>query len=152
MADQLATMLIAMHVPMAIMQMMGLVAQMAIFVAHLLVGLVVGTVFAMAHDRRCVDLRLPGLQRQGAGARHAATARGRQELSRVVRGCNPCSLRNMPTVRIHPQPSARQHGDAGDGAPQLLGRDRPPCRFDDTPRAAMPPPIATRRIDHKVDA
>ena len=34
--------------------MMGLVPQIAFFVAHLLFGLVVGTVFAMAYDRRSV--------------------------------------------------------------------------------------------------
>ncbi len=39
--------------------MMGLVPQIAFFLAHLLFGLVVGTVFAMAYDRRSVGDALP---------------------------------------------------------------------------------------------
>lgn len=42
--------------------MMGLVPQIAFFLAHLLFGLIVGTVFAMAYDRRSVGDALPALR------------------------------------------------------------------------------------------
>lgn len=39
--------------------MMGLIPQIAFHLAHLLFGLVVGTVFALAYDRRSVGDALP---------------------------------------------------------------------------------------------